>query len=186
MLSAANLLGTLRVNFFFLPPPTPPPTNPKTCCFYEAMLNGNHNIKQVHISPTIFAVIQKPEKYIERLMHPEFKIQEIFPKRFANAINKPVHSKCLFIRFVNLEGNISCILNPVCINLYITYHKNDVFLHILFQALSNKVNKFCKVTSSTLTVPCDSIQKEIFPTGNYKFYFPQKLLKKNSFRYAIY
>ena len=49
---------------------------------------------------------------IQRLMHPEFKIQEIF----ANPINKVVHNTTLFIRFASLEGNISCILNPVCIN----------------------------------------------------------------------
>ena len=54
-------------------------------------------------------------------MHHEFKIQEIFHKW----INKQMLCTGLFIRFESLEGNISCIFNSVCINLYITYHKND-------------------------------------------------------------
>ena len=59
-------------------------------------------------------------------MHPEFKIEEIFPERVANPINKRVlYSTSLFIRFASIEGNVSCVLSLVCINLYITYHKND-------------------------------------------------------------
>ena len=83
-------------------------------------------------------------------MHPELKTQEIFPQRFANPINERVHSMSLFIRVTCLERNISCIFNYVCINLYVTYHKNDFFLRILFYPLSNDINKFCNVTSSTL------------------------------------
>ena len=48
----------------------------------------------------------------------EVKIQEIFLEKFANPINKRVHSTILFIRFASLKGNISCILNSVCINIY--------------------------------------------------------------------
>ena len=40
-------------------------------------------------------------------MHPEFKILEIFPERFANLINKRVNSMSLFIRFASLEENTS-------------------------------------------------------------------------------
>ena len=102
-------------------------------------------------------------------MHPEFKIQEILPERFANPINKRGHSTSLFIRFASLEGNISCILNSVCINLYITCHKMSCFffLRILFYGLSNDVKKFCDVTSSTLIARRDSVLKEIFPPWNY-------------------
>ena len=55
-------------------------------------------------------------------MHTEFKIQEIFPERFANLLKKLVHRTSLFIRFASLEGDISCTLNSACINLYITHH----------------------------------------------------------------
>ena len=44
------------------------------------------------------------------------------------------------------------------------------FCFTLFQMTSD-------VTSSTLVVRRDSILKEIFSHGNYKLYFPQKLLK---------
>ena len=61
-------------------------------------------------------------------------------------------------------------------NLYITYHKNDFFLRILFYALSNDGNKFCDVTSSTLVARRNNVLKEIFPSGNYNLYSPQILL----------
>ena len=51
------------------------------------------------------------------------------------------------------------------------------FFWILFYALSDDINKFRDVTSSTLMARRDSILKEIFPPGNYKIYFMQKLLK---------
>ena len=76
----------------------------------------------------------------------------------------------LFIRFVSLEGNISFILNLVCINLHIAYHKVIFFLWILCYALSNDVNKFCKVKSSKLVVLRDRVLKEIIPPENYKLY----------------
>ena len=110
-------------------------------------------------------------------MHPKFKIQEIFPEGFANPINKRVHSTSLFIRFTSLEAYVSCILNSVCINLYITYYKNAFFLRILFYALSNDTNTFCDATSSILVARRDNVLKEIFPPGNDTLYFPQKLLK---------
>ena len=53
-------------------------------------------------------------------MHTEFKIQEIFPSRLANLINKLVLYSRLFIGFANLSGNISSILNSGCINLYLS------------------------------------------------------------------
>ena len=56
-------------------------------------------------------------------MHPGFKIQVIFHERFANPISKRVHSTSLFIRFASLVGNISCILNSVCIKICIPYIK---------------------------------------------------------------
>ena len=43
-------------------------------------------------------------------MHLEFKIQEIFPWRLANLINKLMLCTFLFIRFVDLSGQISYIL----------------------------------------------------------------------------
>ena len=112
------------------------------------------------------------------------KYRKNFPERFANPINKRVHSTSLFRIFASLEGNISCILNSVCINLYITYHRNDLFFfsffflsQTLFYAFSIDVNKFSDVTSSTLIKRRDSVLKEMFPPGNYKLYFPQKLAK---------
>ena len=86
----------------------------------------------------------------------------------------------MFIRFTCLEENISCILNSVCINIYITYHKNDFFLQFLFYALSNDVSKFYDITSSTLVTLGDSILKEIFPPRNSKLFFLQKQLKIDS------
>ena len=59
------------------------------------------------------------------------------------------------------------------------------FSDSVLYALSNDVNKFCDVTSSTLVARRDSVLKKIFPTGNYKLYFPQKLLTK-SFSYVTY
>ena len=56
---------------------------------------------------------------IFKLKHTEFKIQEIFLLRIANLINKLVLCTHLFIRFENLLGNVSCILNSGYINLYI-------------------------------------------------------------------
>ena len=50
-----------------------------------------------------------------KLKHPKFKIQEIFPSRPANLINKCTH---LFIRFANVLGNTSSILNSGYFNLY--------------------------------------------------------------------
>ena len=52
------------------------------------------------------------------LIHTDFKMQEIFPSRLANPINKLALRTCLFIRFATLSGNISCILS-MWINLYI-------------------------------------------------------------------
>ena len=51
------------------------------------------------------------------------------------------------------------------------------FLQILFYALSNDISKFCDVTSSTHVGRRDNVLNEVFPPGNYKLYFPQKLLK---------
>ena len=80
----------------------------------------------------------------------------------------------LFIKFASLEGSISCILNSLCINLYVTFHKNDFFLRILFNAYSNDISKFCNITYATLVGQLDNVLKEIFPTENYKLYFPQE------------
>ena len=87
-----------------------------------------------------------------------------------------MHSKSLFIRFASLEGNISCILNSVCINIYYM-SKKWFLLQILFFALSNNAKKFSDFTSSTLIARRASILKKIFPLGNNKLYLPQKLLK---------
>ena len=43
------------------------------------------------------------------LNHIGFQIQEIFPSRLANPINKLMLRTRLFIRFATLSGNISCI-----------------------------------------------------------------------------
>ena len=48
------------------------------------------------------------------------------------------------------------------------------FCFTLFPMMSKG---FCDITSSTHVARHDSILKEIFPPGNYKLYFPQKLLK---------
>ena len=81
------------------------------------------------------------------------------------------------IRFARLEGNISCILNSVCINSYITYHEMIFFLRILFYNLSNDVNILRHYVIHTRRARRDSVLKETFPPGNYKLYFLQKLLK---------
>ena len=63
-------------------------------------------------------------------MHSMFKIQkrkEIVLERFANPIDKLVHSTSLFILYASLKGNIFLILNSMSIKLYITYHKNEIF-----------------------------------------------------------
>ena len=52
------------------------------------------------------------------------------------------------------------------------------FLQILFYPLSNDISKFCDVMSSILVTWRDNILKEIFSPGNYKLYFPQKLMLK--------
>ena len=63
-------------------------------------------------------------------------------------------SMTLFIRFASLQGNISCILNPMCISVYIyTYHKKCFCLQILFYiplTFSNDINKFYDMSLSTL------------------------------------
>ena len=75
------------------------------------------------------------QKYRKKLKHPEFEIEEVFPKSVANLIN-----------------NISCILNPRCIKTYILHVVNMIFFfQVLFYTLlafSNDVSKFCIVTSS--------------------------------------
>ena len=53
---------------------------------------------------------------IYKLIHAEFKIQEIVPSRLANLIIELVLCTRLFIGFANLSGNISCILNSGCVN----------------------------------------------------------------------
>ena len=53
------------------------------------------------------------------LIHNDFQIQEIFPERVANLINKLVLHTRLFIGFATLSGNISCIWKSMWINLYI-------------------------------------------------------------------
>ena len=84
---------------------------------------------------------------------------------YVTQVSDPWPMGLLFIRFACLEGHISSILNSVCINLYITYHKNDFFLRVPFYALSNGVNKFCDVMSSTLIARRDSVVKEYFLLG---------------------
>ena len=46
------------------------------------------------------------------LIHIDFQIQEIFPERVANPINK---------RFATRSGNISCIWKSMWISLYLSY-----------------------------------------------------------------
>ena len=53
----------------------------------------------------------------------DLQIQEIFPSRLANPINKLVLRTLLFFGFATLSGNISCIWKSVWINLYVL--KND-------------------------------------------------------------
>ena len=53
-----------------------------------------------------------------KLINTEFKIQEIFPSRLSNLINKLMGRTSLFIGFANLSGSISCSLTSECINLY--------------------------------------------------------------------
>ena len=112
-------------------------------------------------------------------MHPEFKIQEIFPERFANPINKQVHyTLSLFnVRFSSLEGNISSVLNPMCINLYITYHKNNFYLQTLLYSF--EVFKQCFITSSTSIMRRDSNLNQIFLCYRRK-YFLQGIINYNS------
>ena len=43
------------------------------------------------------------------LLHIDFQIQETFPERVVNPINKRVRSTSLFMGFASFEGNISCI-----------------------------------------------------------------------------
>ena len=90
----------------------------------------------------------------------------------------------LFTRFTDLNGNLSCILNSMRINLYIPCHKKVFFfffflllllflLGILFCTLltfSHGVTKFGDVTSSTLVKQRDSVL-----TGIYFFQEQQKL-----------
>ena len=54
------------------------------------------------------------------LNHIDFQIQEIFPSRLANPINKPVLRTRLFIGFATLSGNIS-----MWINLYLFEPSHD-------------------------------------------------------------
>ena len=71
------------------------------------------------------------------------------------------------------RGKYSCILNSVCINLYITYNKKMIFfyLRILISALSNDVNTICDATSSTLVARRDNVLK-----GNISFWELQSFL----------
>ena len=108
---------------------------------------------------------------ISRLMHPEFKIQEVFPERFANPINKRLS---VFIRFASLEGNISCVLNSKCINFHILHIiKWFLFLQSLFYtvlAFSNDIIKFCDVRSSTFVGRRDGGLREIFLCSWRKYF----------------
>ena len=52
------------------------------------------------------------------LNHTDCQIQEIFPSRLANPINKLVLRTHLFIGFATLSRNISCIWKSMWINLY--------------------------------------------------------------------
>ena len=57
-----------------------------------------------------FKMFYEKECNIKRLIHIDFQIQEIFPSRLANPINKRVRSTSLFIGFATLSENSSCIL----------------------------------------------------------------------------
>ena len=72
-----------------------------------------------------------------------------------------------------------CICQTQCVLTYILHTIKIFFFFflILFYTLSNDASKFCDVTSSTLVMWHDSILKEMFPPGNYKLYYTQKLLK---------
>ena len=67
----------------------------------------------------------------------DFQIQEIFPERVANPINKRVRSTSLFIGFASLEGNISFIWKPMWFNQYITFFFIEYFkfISICFEVL---------------------------------------------------
>ena len=53
-----------------------------------------------------------------KLIHLEFKIQEIFPRNLQILYTNLCECACIFNGFANLLGNISCTLNSGCINLY--------------------------------------------------------------------
>ena len=64
------------------------------------------------------------------LIHTNSKIQEIFPSRTATPINKLVQHTRLFTGLATLEGNISCTLKSMWINVYtITYGVISILLH---------------------------------------------------------
>ena len=60
-------------------------------------------------------------------IHIDFQIQEIFPSRLANPINKLVLRIRLFIGFATLSGNISYICKSIWINLYISQESRIIY-----------------------------------------------------------
>ena len=116
------------------------------------------------------------------LMNPEFIPARLYFSRDfqIRSINKCI-STTSFIRFASIKGNISGILNIICINLYCTYHKNVCFcffVQILFYTLltfSNDFNKFWDVTSSVLVARSDIVLKETFLCFRRQ-YFLQEIL----------
>ena len=77
------------------------------------------------------------------------KYRKYFPREICKSDKQMLHSMRLFIKFVNLKGNISCISNSVCIKLYITYHKKDVFSLDSVFALSNVLRRYVLYTCRT-------------------------------------
>ena len=119
-------------------------------------------------------------------MQPGFKIQKIFLNRFANLINKRVHRRNLFIRLAGLEANISCIFNSPCINIYITYHKNDFFFLRDFVLCSFKL---CQKVLRHYVIYTHRViwQHSKRQTSSWELciIFPTKITK-NSFKYVLY
>ena len=86
-------------------------------CIYCSMLQHRPLKTSKEIEMNLKPFVKKNVLYW--LNHIDFHIQEIFPLKLANLINKLVLNTRLFIGFATLSGNIFCIWKSMWINLYI-------------------------------------------------------------------
>ena len=123
-------------------------------------------------------------------------MQEIFPDRVGNPINKRVRQSEL-MRFASLEGNkkktdrLHAIRTLVVVFFFFFFFFFVLFHQIQFytlSTLSRDINTFYDVVSSALVLRFDNPLKEIFP-GSSENYFHLGIVSpvsRRSLRYVIH